>query len=401
MFQKPIVHSPAVKRLIDEGYEVDIQHQHLLVHSVPYVTPNKEIGTGILVCPYLEVNGMDSKPPDHTAWFKGDTPCTAQGAPLHTLINHSNPQTLFDRFVAQHYLSNKPCDVANFPSDYYVKMVHYIDLIMAQAKVLNPDVDARTGRVIEACAEDAIFKYPDSASARAGIMAVSQKLSMPKIAIIGVGGTGSYILDQIVKTLAKEIHMFDGGDYRRHNAFRSPGAPSLETLKRKLKKTDYFCELYGAMRHGIFSHPYNIDEDNVCELATFDFVFVSVDDGVSRGLICRYLKDAGIPFIDVGMGLEKVEDTTSLLGVCRVTLGTTSKIDHLEKRLPIADDREDVLYRSNIQVADINALNAMLAVIKWKQFCGFYTDYDQAHNLSFSLAMQSLVSEDNLLRDVA
>jgi len=401
MSQKQIVLSPAVQHLVDDGYEVDIQHQHLLVYSVPYVAPNREIDTGILVCPYLEVNGMDSKPPDHTVWFKGQTPCTAQGKPLHTLINNSNPKTLFDRFVVQHYLSNKPCGVSDFPSDYYVKMVHYIDLIMAQARVIDPDVDARTGRVIETRAEDAVFKYPDSASARAGIVAVTQKLSMPKVALVGTGGTGSYILDQVVKTPVKEVHLFDGGDFRRHNAFRAPGAPSIETLMRKLKKTDYFCEVYGAMRHGMFSHPYNIDEENVSELAQFDFVFVSVDDSVSRGLICQYLQDTGIPFVDVGMGLEKVEDSMSLLGVCRVTLGTESKIDHLDKRLPIADDRDDALYRSNIQVADFNALNAMLAVIKWKQFCGFYTDYDQAHNLSFSLAMQSLVREDKLVGDFA
>ena len=401
MFQKPIVHSPAVQRLINEGYEVDIQHQHLLVYSVPYVTPNKEVDTGILVCPYLETNGMDSKPPDHTAWFKGHTPCTAQGKPLHLLINNSNPKTLFDHFVVQHYLSNKPFGGANFPLDYYDKMVHYIDLIVAQARVLSPDVDARTGKVIESYAEDAVFKYPDSASARAGIVAVTQKLSMPKVALVGTGGTGSYILDQVVKTPVKEIHLFDGGDFRRHNAFRAPGAPSIEMLKRKLKKTDYFCEMYGAMRYGMLSHPYYLDENNVSELEQFDFVFVSVDDGVSRGLICQYLQDLEIPFIDVGMGLEKVEDTTSLLGLCRVTLGTASKIDHLDKRLPVTDDRNDALYQSNIQVSDINALNAMLAVIKWKQYCGFYTDYDQAHNLSFSLAMQSLVCEDKFLGDAA
>jgi len=390
MSQKPIVRSPAIQRLVDEGYEIDILHQHLLVYSVPYVTMNREVKLGTLVCPYLESNGMDTKPTDHTVWFQGDIPCTAQGNPLHNLVNNSNQQTLFDQYVVQHYFSNKPEGVPNFPADYYVKMVHYIDLLTAQARVINPDADARTGRVLASREEHSVFRYPDSASARSGILAVSQKLQMSRIGIVGVGGTGGYILDQVAKTLVKEIHLFDGDDFKRHNAFRAPGAASLETLQRQLKKVDYFREMYDPMRTGIVCHPYHLEESNVKELAGFDFVFVSVDDGLSRRLICSYLQNAGIPFIDVGMGLEKSEDMNSLLGLCRVTLGTPTKQDHLATRLPVMDDRADVLYRSNIQVADMNAMNALLAVVKWKQFCGFYVDLEQAHHLSFSIAMQSI-----------
>lgn len=390
MSQRQIVHSPAVQRLIDDGYEIDIRHQHLLVHSVPYVTVNREIDTGILVCPYLESNGMDSRPPDHTVWFTGEMPCTAQGQPLHHLVNNSNPQALFDQFVVKHYFSNKPAGVPDFPADYYVKIVHYIDLLVAQARVIDPDADARTGRVAASRVENSIFRYPDSASARAGIVAVSQKLAMSRIGIVGVGGTGGYILDQVAKTPVKEIHLFDGDDFKRHNAFRAPGAASIETLQRQLKKVDYFCEMYVPMRSGIVCHPYHLDEGNIVELSGFDFVFVSVDDGLSRGLICTYLQNAGIPFIDVGMGLQKADDMTSLLGLCRVTVGTPEKQDHLATRLPVADDRTDALYRSNIQVADMNAMNAIMAVIRWKQFCGFYVDHEQAHHLSFSVAMQSI-----------
>lgn len=394
MSQKPIVHSPAIQRLVDEGYEIDIQHQHLLVYSVPYVTASREIDTGVLVCTYLESNGMDSKPTDHTVWFKGAMPCTGQGQPLNNLVNNSNPQTLFDQFVVQHYFSNKPEGVPDFPADHFVKMVHYIDLLVAQARVIDPDADARTFRVIASREENSIFRYPDSASARAGIVAISQKLAMSRIGIVGIGGTGGYILDQIAKTPVKEIHLFDADDFKRHNAFRAPGATSLEMLQRQLKKVDYFREMYEPMRSGIICHPYDLDEVNVSELAGFNFVFVSVDDGLSRGLICRYLQNAGIPFIDVGMGLEKADGMTSLLGLCRVTVGTSEKQDHLATRLPVADDRTDALYRSNIQVADMNAMNAILAVIRWKQFCGFYVDYEQAHHLSFSLAMQSIVRQE-------
>lgn len=58
--------------------------------------------------------------------------------------------------------------------------------------------------------------------------------------------------------------------------------------------------------------------------------------------------------------------------------------------LDFREDKEEVLYRSNIQVADLNALNATMAVLRWKQFMGFYSDQQQAHNLSFALSLQSL-----------
>jgi hypothetical protein len=65
MSLKPIDHSPALRRLVSEGYEIEVMYQHLLVHSIPHVTADQEIALGTLVCPYIEANGADSKPPDH------------------------------------------------------------------------------------------------------------------------------------------------------------------------------------------------------------------------------------------------------------------------------------------------------------------------------------------------
>jgi hypothetical protein len=40
-----------------------------------------------------------------------------------------------------------------------------------------------------------------------------KKLELGKIAIIGLGGTGSYVLDLAAKTPVKEIHLFDGDKF--------------------------------------------------------------------------------------------------------------------------------------------------------------------------------------------
>jgi len=386
MSPEPTNPKPDIQRLFDDGYEIDFQQGYVLVHSVPYVTPSRDLALGVLVSQY----DTEGKPKDHTVWFQGETPCSADGRPLEHLVIDSTRQPLFDQFEVTHRFSNKQTDVPDFPADYYVKLVHYIRLLRAHARVIDPNADARTAKVIRSRDENPIFVYPDSASARAGIVAIAQKLELSRIAIVGLGGTGGYILDQVAKTRVREIHLFDGKEFRRHNAFRAPGAASVEQLEGRPKKVQYFNDVYGAMHRGIVPHPYHVETSNVAELKGYDFVFVSVDDGLSRALISKHLLESGTPFVDVGMGLEKGPEMTSLLGICRITLGTPAKHDHLAKRLPTADDRAEALYRSNIQVADMNALNANLAVMKWKQYCGFYEDYDRAHHITFSVAMQSI-----------
>lgn len=385
-----------IQRLVNEGYEASIYNQYLLLESVPYVTPAAVLAYGTLICDYSD----ESKPRDHTVWFKGETPCNYLGQPLNQVINNSTSQVLFESFEINHYFSNKPSNVPDFPSNYYVKMTHYINLLGAQARVIDPDADARTGRVVESRDSNSVFKYGDTASARAGIMAISQKLNLSRIAIIGLGGTGSYILDQIAKTLVKEIHLYDGDDLKRHNAFRAPGAISIEQLQQCPKKVDYFSSVYSVMRGGIVAHPYYLGESNINELLGFDFVFISVDDGISRGLISNHLKNNGIPFIDVGMGLKKDNGMMVISGQCRATLCTPYKNDHIDSYLDIHDNNDDALYASNIQVADMNGLNAMMAVLLWKQYFGFYANTEHSHNLSFAIGFQSLVRSEGIEESV-
>jgi uncharacterized protein DUF6791/ThiF family protein len=390
MSQEPISRRPDIQRLVDEGYEVEIRHSFVLVHSVPHVTATREVALGTLVSAY----DTDGKPKDHTVWFQGELPCTADGQPLRHLVIESTRQALFDQFEIMHRFSNKPTDVPDFPADYYDKLVHYANLLRSHARVVDPNADARTGKVIESLEDHPVFVYPDSGAAQAGIVSITQKLELPRIALVGLGGTGGYILDQVAKTRVREIHLFDGKDFRRHNAFRAPGAARVEQLEQRPKKVHYFRELYSAMHRGIVAHPYHVDSANVAELLGFAFVFVSVDDGPTRALICKFLMDSGVPFVDVGMGVEKVPSDGKLLGVCRATLGTPSKQDHIAVRVPTSDDREEALYH-NIQVAELNAMNAMLAVLMWKQYFGFYEDYHRAHHLTYSVAMQSIARDES------
>ena len=47
------------------------------------------------------------------------------------------------------------------------------------------------------------------------------------------------------------------------------------------------------------------------------------------------------------------------------------------KHIPMSGSAEDDAYVANIQIADMNALNAILAVIRWKKHLGVYADFEQ------------------------
>ena len=56
---------------------------------------------------------------------------------------------------------------------------------------------------------ESLFNYVDTAATKAGLVVANGKLENGKIAIVGVGGTGSYVLDFVAKTPVAEIHIFD------------------------------------------------------------------------------------------------------------------------------------------------------------------------------------------------
>lgn len=393
MSQKLIAHSQDLKRLLDEGYEVDVINSYLIIGSVPYVNAQAQVQSGVIVTD-LTLNADEVLPPkDHQVWFVGDYPCYANGSPIEGIRNDDQARILWEGFVVQHRFSNKLFGASNYP-DNYTKMKNYIDIISNEAAKIDPSATACTFKVVTSEELESIFKYHDTASSRADIVAISQKLAMNKIAIIGLGGTGSYILDSIVKTPIKEIHLFDGDEFLQHNAFRSPGAATIGAISNKLKKVNYYGKIYLEMRHGIFPHPEYVDENNIDQLKGFDFVFVSVDKGPVREVISNYLIQEHIPFIDVGMDLQLETESQSLFGTCRMTLATPVKSEHFRKYVPMMVDDQDNLYRKNIQVVEMNMLNAVLAVIKWKQYCGFYQDLYQTHHSTYSVNAHSLTRDE-------
>jgi hypothetical protein len=387
-----ISRSPDLKRLRDEGYEVEVRGNYLLVHSVPYVNAQSQVALGSLVSELTLGGDVTVRPQTHVISFTGDQPCNKDGSPIQQIMHQTVMQQLLPGLTIRHTFSNKP---TNGYADYFEKMSRYADILSSAAKAIDPNVDARTFKPIESSGDDSVFRYIDTASSRAGTSMIASRVMGRKIAIVGLGGSGSYVLDFVAKTPVQEIHLFDDDLFLQHNAFRCPGAASLEDLQRQLKKVEYLAEVYGRMRTGIFSHEVPLDESNIGVLTGFDFVFVCVDRGSVRKVLFDWLISHGISFVDVGMGVEVTPDS-KLVAVCRTTVGTSAKSDHIPSRVPLADADGDGggAYTQNIQIAELNALNAAFAVIKWKKLAGIYEDVDQDHHSTYSTNFHLLTSEE-------
>lgn len=385
-----ISRSSDLKRLRDEGYEVEVQGNYLLVHSVPYVNAQRQITFGTLVSELTLGGDVTVRPQTHVLYFTGDQPCNKDGSPIQQIMHQTLMQQLLPGVTVRHSFSNKP---TNGYADFFEKMTRYADILSSAAKAIDPSVDARTFKPIESSANDTVFRYIDTASSRAGTSMIASRVLGRKIAIIGLGGSGSYVLDFVAKTPVQEIHLFDDDLFLQHNAFRYPGAASLEDLQRQIKKVEYLAEIYGRLRTGIVPHAVRLDESNVGVLTRFDFVFVCVDRGSVRKVVLEWLISCGTPFVDVGMGVEVTPDS-KLVAVCRTTAGTSAKTAHISSRVPLADADADGAYTQNIQIAELNALNAAFAVIKWKKLAGIYDDVDQDHHSTYSTNFQLLTSEE-------
>lgn len=390
MSQELVNRSPDLKRLRDEGFAIEVvKPAYLVVRNIPYVNSNREIKYGILVSELTLAGDVTTKPETHVIYFAGEQPCHKDGIVIAQLLHQNIPQKLGGIDV-QRSFSNKPRPTGY--DDYYEKVSTYVKVISSPAQSIDNNVHAQTFSVIETAEEESVFRYLDSASSRAGIDEITKKLEIGKLAIVGVGGTGSYVLDLVAKTPPKEIHIFDGDKQLQHNAFRAPGATSIEELRLQLPKVQYLAQIYSRMRRNIVPHNCFIDESNVDQLKGMDFVFVCVDKGSVKKLIIQNLEEWGIPFIDVGMGIENVDG--GLTGILRVTTSTPDFKGHVQKRISFDENDPDGVYDQNIQIADLNALNAALAVIKWKKTLRFYHDLEKEHDSTYSINCNLLTSEE-------
>jgi hypothetical protein len=373
MSSAPISRSADLRRLVDQGFELEIRAGHLVVTGIPYVVALDTVARGTLVKELTLAGDVTAKPNNHVVMWTGSHPCDQAGVPLTGIGHGTGHRPVADGLTIDRTFSSKP---PGGYTDYHHLVTSYVNMFEGPAQAIDPSATARTFKVPQPADDDSPFLYIDTASSRAGITALMEPFKRMRIGIAGCGGTGSYILDLVAKTSVREIHLFDGDVFGQHNAFRAPGAAAIEELGGG--KVEHWAEVYSRMRRGVVPHPGFLDVSNVGQLDGLDFVFVSMDPGPGKRAVVEHLRSLGTPFIDVGMGISEVEG--KLGGILRVSFSTT---EH-PADIPVADDA-DGDYDNNVQIAELNAMTAAIAVLRWKKFVGFYRDYRGEHDSTYTL----------------
>ena len=377
-----IARSHDLRRLQDEGYTLRIVDEaYLLVENVPYATAQGEVHEGTLVMDLTLNDDITVPPANHVSYWTGEFPHYANGGRLLTLITERSPKRpVSDSFPHVYLLSAKP---DSGYTDYHHKVTTYVEILGREARQLSPAATAQQWKVVDDQDDvESVFHFADTASARQNTVDLARKLQHERVAIVGVGGTGSYVLDLVAKTWVREIHLFDDDPFLQHNVFRSPGPFSRDELEGGPVKSAFHTRKYSCMRKGIIAHDTCIDDSNVEQLGDFNTVFLCMDGHPIKARILKICLAHDTLLIDVGMGLHRAGD--SLAGTLRTTAFYSGHHDHAEHCMDLAGDDAEGEYERNAQLAELNALNAALAVIKWKKVRGFYNDFTRSSTASMS-----------------
>lgn len=368
-------HNDDIRRLLEKGYALRIDGAYLVVRDIPYLDDQMALQVGAIVAKLEFIDKVRVKQVDHQIYFAGSAPYGLDGQLIPNLGGGPSAITLSKTdVVVQRSFSNKPPGgFANF----FDKIEHYVGAIAGPAIELfggNPltfgvDTEVTTGSV---------FKFHDTLTSRAEIGDLAAVFKDEVVAIIGLGGTGSYLLDFLVRTPVKEIRAFDGDAYHVHNAFRSPGR--LEESDLGNSKAETYHRRYENFREGLVMRRKYVDRSSVDDFKGVTFAFVCVDKGSARAEIFDLLISLHIPFIDVGMGLNRKQGALS--GTMRATYyAIDNAVTIRDMQLAEMVDDPDDIYRSNVQISELNALNASIAMIRYKQLRGFYVDDSRCYHL--------------------
>jgi hypothetical protein len=392
VFKKLVSRNDDIRRLVERGYAIAFDSNYLVVRDIPYLDASGHWRSGAIVTKLVFVDQDRVVQDDHQVFFAGSHPHGLDGKPIPNLGGGATQLALSAScgdVIVQRSFSNKPRGTGRFV-DFYDKIESYVAIISGPA-IAQYGATPYTYRAVESIVDSSVFKFHDTLTSRAEITDLVEAFSGDVVAIIGLGGTGSYLLDFLVKTPVREIRAFDHDQFHVHTAYRSPGR--LEPAELATAKAEVYRQRYENFRHGLSIERKFIDASSTQEVQGVTFAFVCVDKGSSRSGIFDLLIANRIPFIDVGMGLRRTDDRR-LNGALRMTHFSQERAPILrEKQLAPLTDTTDDIYRVSIQISELNALNAALAVIRFKQLRGFYSDEDPIYHLLLEIRDLKIVSE--------
>ena len=278
------------------------------------------------------------------------------------------------------------------------------DLIHRYAKQIVGAVSAAGYSETASLVKRGPFKIPNTFEARAAVGPVQDRIRDQRITIIGLGGTGAYVLDLVAKTPVMEIHLLDSDDVNWHNFIRAPGAPTAEEIesrhKGRLRKVDYYYSKYASLREGIHPHAVRVDSPSTfgefLSAHPIDYAFVCIDqladgDSPRQDVVYCALSEAAVPFIDSGVSITL--DDHAVRGVVTTSAYAAGCVAWKEA-IPNARVKGNVPGYRNVQLPEVNALAASLAVMEWRRRTEQYVSESASFLHRFRLETPRIVRAD-------
>ncbi len=125
------------------------------------------------------------------------------------------------------------------------------------------------------------------------------KLSGLKIAIVGVGGTGSHVLQQLVYLGIKSFILIDSDKVSETNLNRLIGANDKDIGKLKVDIAKRFAEFINPDVKAVSIPETFLSEIGIASLKEVDFIFGCVDKDGARLLLTEFCKAYNKPYLDI------------------------------------------------------------------------------------------------------
>jgi hypothetical protein len=379
--------NPFVQHLYELGYDADFLGSHFVLYGLPYLDKDGGLQYGDLFTPLnLGADYVIAPGGTHQVWWRGGRPHGPGGVELGVGAVDA-VITVVEGLTSNLAFSLKRLDASGQKREYVSfdeKLQTYLDVIVGPAVAVHPDATPLRGIERRVQEQNSPLKWPDAMSARYGINDVADRLRGRNVAIIGLGGTGSCILDFIARTHLESITLFDDDVVHVHTLFRIPGFIGKGAIGRP--KVEALAKQYDGWHAAIRPVAERVTVENIERLRDMDFVFVSVDDGPARRVIVDWLSNAGVPFVDCGMGLDR-SFGGALNGMVRVTGVDRAAYERtIDTPFLPTSNAKDNEYRRQAQIIELNSLNAALAVVRFKQHLNLYERSNESAGYVFETA---------------
>ena len=375
-----------------EGFRVTEGSDRIILEGVACLLNHQKIG---LCTIEKSFNSVDKAP---TSTIGGDihaarivfppetTPCIyqADGHPLGNIINTAPDSVSWIEISIKRGTAENP---KNDPTVWH--------LVHRYAKHIIGAVKAHGQQKHRPAAPQEVFRIPNTFEYRAGVGPMQEQIRNQHIAIIGLGGTGSYVLDILAKTPVAMIHLCDDDEMDWHNFMRAPGAPTQNEIDFQRnglpKKVIYYYNKYAPFRNNIC--PHILRASDTAKFTAFlskhviNFAFVNIDqhqegDAARQDEVYEALFKAKIPFIDSGISLTL--NNNQIKGAITTSSYKPGNSDW-RWAIPNAQVAGNHLGYRNIQLPEVNALAATLALMEWRRLTKQYVKNTQSFLHKFRL----------------